>query len=74
MYSWQLDKAFTSPLIAGQPVKLNERWSAYNYLQREFGSMFPASIKETYGDHVTLNAGKNGVKFARQCLSPLYAR
>lgn len=64
-YDWQKHATFTSPLVPGQPVKLNERWSAYHYLKREFGQYFPASVKETHGDIIVLT---NKMRFARQCL------
>lgn len=64
-YDWQMKEHFTSRLIEGQPVKLNERWSGYEYLRREFGSMFPCGVKSVHGDIIELS---NKTRFARQCL------
>lgn len=64
MYTWQAHEAFTSQLNPGQKVRLNEQWSGFNYLQREFGRMFPAAVKEVRDDVIVI--GK--VRFARQTL------
>ena len=64
MYAWELNSSFTRPLIQGQAVALNPQWSGFNYLKREFGSQFPAPIREIHGDIIVV--GKN--RFARQVL------
>lgn len=67
MYDWQQNRSMTSPLVAGQCVVLNEQWSGYNYLKREFGKFFPAYVNEVKGDLIRI--GDKQI-FARQVLKP----
>jgi len=66
MYDWQLNPNFRHQFQKGQGVRLNEQWSAFRYLERTFGHMFPSVVTNVNDDVITI--GK--ITFARQCLQP----
>lgn len=69
MYDWQLNSKNVQKFSSGQTVKLNEDWSGYAYLKREYDSFFPRRIASISGDIVRFHVGKMEVPFASQCLS-----
>lgn len=68
-YAWQINQKNVQKFSGGQWVVLNEDWTAYAYLKREFGELFPRKVESVDQDLVSLKVGKASVSFAAQCLS-----
>ena len=65
MYAWETHETHTQQIKQGMLVCLNPDWSAYQYLKREFGHLFPSGVAEVHGD--LIRVGK--LTFARHVLS-----
>lgn len=69
-YAWEKNKALTQKFSTGDIVSLNPAWSAYAYLKREFGHLFPAKVHSVSGgDVVRIGRGKAESSFAAQTLT-----
>ena len=71
MYDWQMNKVNMQNFSDGQTVKLNENWSGFAFLKREFGHLFPRRVASVSKDVVRLHVGQAEIEFASQCLSAL---
>lgn len=69
MYAWELDSQLTQKFRDGDVVALNEAWSGYLYLRREFGQMFPRNVAGCSNGVTRIRFGKTEVSFANQCLT-----